>query len=878
LVLCREHAGHFREWCIPCKNLTFIQSLIIMSPLYTERIIRVLRIVNAVLVFVLVFNTILYVATPPPPVHAACSLIADIQSAKASIEGVKASVTNLQSEVTTTLKSTVTAGVSQALSIPSIDLTKVTSLRNFAPQALENLAGTAITDAVRAGQLQLTQLSNAGLLQVTDIQNLANTAFNEALQNGAISLTQVADISKIIPTDLDNILSTAVTDVVAKGTVALNQVASVSLMNVLQRDTLVNTALDELRAKGVSISTNDEARIFSAARAAIDAQTAAFTTDKLKQIVADQVANVQGISVAPVVTATVDNLISKGIITLPVTRQVTSGSSQMVTHTRDSVIAQINSVVTQTLGTGQLGIATIGGVIANQIQSMLGVTIGAAQIINPITTLMTTRTDAVFAGKIEEVLSSSALTDLTRIAGAVDANAISTQLANRVVAVTGVGNISTIANSMLQVNTTNLEQAIRNSALTDVTTKLQNLTGQVDLTKIESTIAGSLASVNGSITNVNQVTSALSGLTSQAFTGAVQGAVEGYIADGLARLPTANVADMQKLIAENLQVTVGAGNLAGLTSSLSGINVNAIAGAAQESIVLNVTQGLGQLPSLNTQQVESLIGTQIQALTGTVDMTAVSAAINDNMSVALGAVAGIQDQMKTALASVADAQAAIAGLQNQVKANVEALAGPTMDALCNSLGQITGAITGMISSVTGALTGAVDAVKGTITNFLTTGNLDLTSLSDAATKVTSSVTDTLSGSSSITSSSSAGSSAAASDTSAGGTGDAGTSSAGGAAGGGGGLPFGGLVTGVTYCTCSFNFAVYFFDLAGGATPGLVWQPGGSVTFANGPPLRSGAWMLGLWSPGLYCWMYAGKTCIPLSPPPIGMMYMVGTSG
>ncbi len=847
-----------------------------MSPLYTERATRVLRLVNIFLVFVLVFNTVLYVATPPPPVHAACSLMTDLQNAKASIESVKCNVTNLQTQVASTLQSTVTAGVAQALTVPSIDLTKITSMRNFAPQALENLAGTAISDAVRAGQVQLTQLTNAGLMQVADIQNLANTAFNEALQNGAISLTQVADISKIIPTDLNQILNTAVADVVSKGTVALNQVASVSLMNVLQRDTLVNTALEELRSKGLSISTNDEARIFAAARAAIDAQTSTFSVDALKQIVADQVANVQGISVGPVVTATVDGLIQKGTITLPVTRQI-AGSSQMVTYTRDSLITQINTAVQSALGTGQLSISTIGGVIASQLQTLLGVNISLAQIVNPVTAMMTTRTDAVFAGKIEEVLSTSALTDLTRLVGTVNANTLSTQVANRVVAVTGVGNISTIANSMLQVNTTNLEQAIRNSALTDVTTKLQDLSGQVDLTKIETTIAGSLASVNGSVTDVTRITTALSGLTNQAFTGAVQGAVEGYIADGLTRLLNASPAEVQKLIAENLQISVGTGSLAGITGSLGGINATRIAGAAQESIVLNVTQGLAQLPSLNTQQVETLIGGQIQALTGTVDMAAVQGAINDNMSVALGAVAGVQDQIKTALSSVTDAQTAIANLQNQVKGNIEALAGPTVDALCNSLGQITGAITGMISGVTGALTGAVDAVKNTITNFLTTGNLDLTSLSDAASQVTTSVTDTLSGSSSISSSASSGSTAATTDTSAGGAGDGG-SVAGGGAGGGGGLPFGGLVTAVTYCTCSFNFAVYFFDLAGGATPGLVWQPGGSVTFANGPPLRSGAWMLGLWTPGLYCYMYAGKFCIPLTPPPIGMMYMVGSSG
>ncbi len=92
-----------------------------------------------------------------------------------------------------------------------------------------------------------------------------------------------------------------------------------------------------------------------------------------------------------------------------------------------------------------------------------------------------------------------------------------------------------------------------------------------------------------------------------------------------------------------------------------------------------------------------------------------------------------------------------------------------------------------------------------------------------------------------------------------------------------GTPFGGLITYVFTCTCSGNFAVYFQDLtiSPPITLPLIYQPGGTIVYAFGPPLSIGSWMLGTWQSGGQCRYYVGKGCATL--PTAGTMYMVGTS-
>jgi hypothetical protein len=109
-----------------------------------------------------------------------------------------------------------------------------------------------------------------------------------------------------------------------------------------------------------------------------------------------------------------------------------------------------------------------------------------------------------------------------------------------------------------------------------------------------------------------------------------------------------------------------------------------------------------------------------------------------------------------------------------------------------------------------------------------------------------------------------------------------------------GTPFGGLITFVLTCNCSGNYAVYFSDLnrrltgsIGSNVPAmsssvptpaglpLIYQPGQTIVYEFGPPLRPGIWMLGTWQPGGQCRVFMGKLCGVV--PTRGTMYMVGTS-
>ncbi len=108
-----------------------------------------------------------------------------------------------------------------------------------------------------------------------------------------------------------------------------------------------------------------------------------------------------------------------------------------------------------------------------------------------------------------------------------------------------------------------------------------------------------------------------------------------------------------------------------------------------------------------------------------------------------------------------------------------------------------------------------------------------------------------------------------------------------------GKPFGGLITSVTNCTCTGNYAIYFNDLnrqftgkLGSDVPSsdtsypdpvtlpLIYEPGVTILYEFGMITTPGVWMLGTWIPGGEC-RVGGKFCMVV--PTAGTMYMVGTS-
>lgn len=87
-----------------------------------------------------------------------------------------------------------------------------------------------------------------------------------------------------------------------------------------------------------------------------------------------------------------------------------------------------------------------------------------------------------------------------------------------------------------------------------------------------------------------------------------------------------------------------------------------------------------------------------------------------------------------------------------------------------------------------------------------------------------------------------------------------------------GIPFGGVIANVTYCTCSFNTLL---TIAGPSSGNLVFQPGVSIPFPYGQVYRPGPFVLGTYAPGGTCLLWVGKFCVPL--PATGTIIMIGTS-
>ena len=96
-----------------------------------------------------------------------------------------------------------------------------------------------------------------------------------------------------------------------------------------------------------------------------------------------------------------------------------------------------------------------------------------------------------------------------------------------------------------------------------------------------------------------------------------------------------------------------------------------------------------------------------------------------------------------------------------------------------------------------------------------------------------------------------------------------------------GLPFGGLVSYSTACTCSVpNLLIWFTPLYLGGplvtTGPMAYSPFSSRLYANfriGVPLT---WHLGSYIPGVQaCWMIVGTGCAPF--PVYGLINKVGTN-
>jgi len=89
-----------------------------------------------------------------------------------------------------------------------------------------------------------------------------------------------------------------------------------------------------------------------------------------------------------------------------------------------------------------------------------------------------------------------------------------------------------------------------------------------------------------------------------------------------------------------------------------------------------------------------------------------------------------------------------------------------------------------------------------------------------------------------------------------------------------GIPFGGPITSVWYCTCSMGIALTIGPPVGGI---YVFQFGSSIPYAFGQVYRPGPWTLGTQKPGGSCQFFTGvpPTCAPYFV--MGVIDKIGTS-
>jgi len=86
-----------------------------------------------------------------------------------------------------------------------------------------------------------------------------------------------------------------------------------------------------------------------------------------------------------------------------------------------------------------------------------------------------------------------------------------------------------------------------------------------------------------------------------------------------------------------------------------------------------------------------------------------------------------------------------------------------------------------------------------------------------------------------------------------------------------GLPFGGLVFNVIWCTCSVGAVVQVGPPVGGS----FWVNPSTVVFPFFRIPSPGVWLLGDYTPGGACLIFVGKECVPV--PVTGTILFVGTS-
>jgi hypothetical protein len=752
-----------------------------------QRSIRIIKIIDAALVFILVANIALVIisngtvdaqtsTTPPPP----STIYAETQKALADLEAAKAKLDGLLTQTDAAAAKVIETAVDQAFTSAGVNSNNLTSPSALNKTVATQLVEKALADALASGATSLTQMTSINVAPTASVESLVQTAIKEGLASGGINLNQITNISLANPADIDKLVNSALNEAISGGGINLSQINSISNLNDAQLKNVISSALSEAVSSGIGLTPAQQQIIMNNALPAIKSLS------------------------GPVDLATLKNTLATQFIAA-------------------------NPSLTPTAVTSVLG----------------------------------TLTDKSFGSVIQEKLIKDALTSVSGLSGTVDFSSIKNAIGNTSISLTGLGSLSGISASIDTASLKNFTNLVQGGVFNQTLASLKTLPGNVNLSNIQDSIANSVLASTG-LGSITSIKASFGALTSDQFKNTVKDAVVGQALASIGiQTGTFDLNTFKNTIGTNILNTTGLGSLAGITTSLTSLDSAAIKTAIKNSIIQNTLGGFGGLTNLSSDNIKQLIGNQILSITGTGNLINIASSIQNNITQAIANIAGVKGQIEGALKSITSA---FDGLKN-LSFNLDGLKNLDIKSLTNmfsSLTNIQGLITDMVSKITGPLTSAIGSITSIASQINLSGIASLTNLT-SLTGSLSSVTGSISSITNITSG-------------IGGTsltsGLAGLDSAVGATSG---MPFGGMSGYVHWCTCTMNYAISLADytIAPPVALPLLYQPGATQVFAYGQIMRSGVFMLGLWSPGGVCTYYVGKACAPY--PVAGTMTMVGTS-
>jgi hypothetical protein len=700
---------------------------------------------------------------------------------------------------------------------------KVEQLQTETVTAMENTISVAVTEGLSATGVNPGVISSLSKLNPEVTKELVADAFDEAVLSGTLKLEQISRIGIAPEESIDNLVDTAINEAISKGTVSLSQIKAIDFLDENDLNALVQTSIKKAIDDGSLVLTEVSSTVHLSGQ------------------------------VNQMVEVAVGEAISKGVA--------------LTTLEKEQVITNAVSAITSSVG--DLSVSEFQGIVASKISAYTGASV--ASIVNNMSGV----TVEAFQSAVENAVISETVSKVSSLVGTVDLAQVQNTIVNNVMSVADIeGVISTvkIAASVKNILDDGFEEVVKDAVMSAAANKVGELIGAVDLSDIKNSISSEIISATG-LGNLSTITQSLGAFTSSAFQDTLKDAFVGEAAKTLNSIAgSLDVSGIQNTIAGSFASVGGGGNIATIAASLSTIDADAITNAIKDSVVQNAIAQLGSLSTVTLANVESAIASGIMGITGTGSITAITDMVTNNLSSSISSITNISNQLEGITTNLTQQIASLTNLSDLVASNFDS-ALTEITSITSSLTNIEGLASSVLGSVTGSLATSIESITSLSSTIFSTGALSLanatsiTNLTGIASGAISSVTTNLS---SLTSSVSGLSS--------------GVTGIGGIVGGGGGLgslvgyPFGGRITRVQYCSCTFNYAVSFSDLTVPSKTGglpLIYQPGMTRLYPFGRVTKSGSWMLGTFQPAGVCLRLSKRKCRLI--PTAGTMSMVGTS-